>query len=243
MTTTVPTRSARSARGLSRRAALAGALLLPLAACSGGGSSDSSGSGSGSGASDGGADASASASGVQIEDAWVKATDSDMTGAFARISNTSDKDLKLVAARCDAAGMVELHEVTDGTMRAVKGGLPLPAHGKLMLEPGGYHVMLMDLKKALKPGEEVDITLELSDGSTVPMKAVIKDYAGAKEDYSPGGGASDGGGMDHGGHDHDHDHEGHDHEGHDHGHEGHDHGHDHKGHDHDDHKGHEDHGH
>lgn len=198
----------RHTSALSRRTLFSSLALLPavgLAACSGEDNPAAS-------ASDGGGDAADSGSeGVTVTDPWVKAADSDMTGAFMILHNAGSTDLELTAAHCDRAGMVELHEVTDGTMRAVEGGLPLPAGGDLRLEPGGYHVMLMDLQGALKPGEDLPLTLEFSDGSRIDVDAVVKDYAGAQEDYAPGHDSSDDGGAE--GHDmHDQD------DMHDHGH-------------------------
>ena len=79
------------------------------------------------------------------------------------------------------AGVVEIHEmVMDGNvmkMRAVA-GLDLPAGKAVDLKPGGYHVMLMDLKQELKPGELVPVTLviEGKDGKreTVEVAAAVR---------------------------------------------------------------------
>jgi hypothetical protein len=64
------------------------------------------------------------------------------------------------------------------TMRAVPGGLDLPAGKVVELKPGGYHVMLMDLKTALKAGQAVDLSLvvEGADGKkeTIAVKAPVK---------------------------------------------------------------------
>lgn len=208
MTSTIPSRIA-----FSRRFALAGLLALPLAACGNAASSDKTADPA---ASDSGSDGATHP--VTITDPWVKATDTDMTAAFGVLHNTGKKDLTLTAASCADAGMVELHEVTDGKMHPVDGGMKLPAGGELTLEPGGYHVMLMGLKRELVPGDELKIELTFEDGLKLPVTAVVKDYSGAKEDYAPG--ASDGGGHDahdHGAHDdHAHDHDDHNHDGHNH---------------------------
>ena len=86
-----------------------------------------------------------------------------------------------MAARSPVAGVVEIHEMTmvDNVMkmRAVP-GLDLPAGKAVELKPGGYHVMLMDLKAPLKAGDSVALTLviEGKDGKkeTVAVKAPVK---------------------------------------------------------------------
>jgi copper(I)-binding protein len=104
------------------------------------------------------------------------------SGAFMHITSASGG--KLVAASSPVAGVVEVHEMAmDGNvmkMRAVP-ALDLPAGKAVELKPGGYHVMLMDLKQQLKPGETVALTLtvEGKDGKreTVEIKAPVKPLA------------------------------------------------------------------
>lgn len=121
-----------------------------------------------------------------VADAWVRGTVAQQkaTGLFARI--TSAQGGKLVAAASPVAGVVEIHEMTmDGTMmkmRALTQGLDLPAGKAVELRPGGYHVMLMDLKQPLKDGETVPVTftVEGKDGKreTIEIKAPVKPLAG-----------------------------------------------------------------
>lgn len=175
----------------TRRAALLGLVSLPvlplLAACDGG---------TASGASDGGS-SGATASALSVTDPWAKAAESDMTGVFGVLKNTTDKDVHVTGAKSPAAGMCELHEtITDSTgassMQKAENGFVVLAGGEFALEPGANHIMLMQLTGPLKPGDEVEVTLELEDGTTIPFTAAVKEFTGAKENY---GGASDGGGM------------------------------------------------
>jgi periplasmic copper chaperone A len=116
-----------------------------------------------------------------VNDAWVRGTVAQQkaTGMFAQI--TSVKGAKLVAASSPVAGVVEIHEMSmDGTvmkMRAVP-SLALPAGKAVELKPGGFHIMLMDLKQPLKAGDAVPIVLvvEGSDGkrSNVDVKATVR---------------------------------------------------------------------
>ena len=99
---------------------------------------------------------------VVVTGAWVRATvvSQKATGAFMKL--VSDNDVTLVSARSDIAGTVEVHEMKMENdvmrMRAVD-GLKLPANQLVELKSGGYHLMMMDLKKQLKLGTEAQITL------------------------------------------------------------------------------------
>lgn len=129
--------------------------------------------------------ASATAGGcdVTVSDAWVKAAESGMTGEFGILTNNGESDATIVAGTSPAAAVVELHEVTDGVMREIDGGFVVPAGGSLTMEPGGYHVMLMQLTGPIAPGDEVTTVLECADGGEVKFVATAKDFAGGNEDY------------------------------------------------------------
>ncbi len=106
---------------------------------------------------------------VEVKDAWVRASVQGQmaTGAFMKLK--SKDGAQLVSVSTPAAGVAEVHEMKmEGDvmkMRAVP-ALDLPAGKTVELKPGGYHVMLMDLKTALKKD------------STVPLTLVFKDAAG-----------------------------------------------------------------
>jgi copper(I)-binding protein len=126
---------------------------------------------------------------VEVKDAWVRGMveAQTTTGAFMRI--TSKSAARLVGARSPAAGMVEIHQTTmEGgvmRMRPVE-AIELPAGKTVELKPGGYHVMLMQVPRALKEGETVPVTLvvEGKDGKrqTVEVKAPVKALATSKHD-------------------------------------------------------------
>ncbi|WP_145010157.1 copper chaperone PCu(A)C [Kocuria salsicia] len=153
-------------------------------------------------ASGGGAESSPSASQsasdapLTLDNGWAKAADSGTTAAFGTLTNTSDKDVTVTGASADGtAGSVQLHEtVTDSTsgsttMRQKDGGFTIPAGKSTALEPGGNHIMLMDLTCSLKAG--ADLTLQLhSDAGTKTVTVPVRDYSGAKEEYTPGEDAS-----------------------------------------------------
>ncbi len=116
-----------------------------------------------------------------VKDAWVRGTvpQQKATGLFAQI--TSAGGGKLVSASSPVAGIVEIHEMAMAgdvmKMRAVP-GLDLPAGKAVDLKPGGYHVMLMELKQPLKAGDTVPVTLviEGKDGKmeSIEVKAPVK---------------------------------------------------------------------
>jgi periplasmic copper chaperone A len=149
-------------------AAAAVLLALSLAGC---------GEAEGASASDGGGT-------ITIEDGWVRATagtdDPTMSAAFMVINNGTDKDVALTAAASPVAGMVQLHEMVmadgDMVMQEVADGITVAAGRGKVLEPGGFHVMLMDVQQELAPGDEAEVTLTFSDGSTQTLTLPVKEF-------------------------------------------------------------------
>jgi hypothetical protein len=159
-----------------RGAAVVAALFLTtavLTAC--GSSSDEAGSSSTSGAS------------VTATDPWVKAVDSGMTAAFMTITNGSDSEVVLTGASTPDSPEVQLHEMVmengEMVMQEKKGGITIPAGGDAVLEPGGDHIMFMDVTSPIEPGDTVPVTLTFSDGSTLQVEALAKTYEGGNEPY------------------------------------------------------------
>jgi copper(I)-binding protein len=117
---------------------------------------------------------------VTVTDAWVRGTVAGQmaTGAFMKLQ--SAKDARLLEAASPVAGVVEIHEMALENnvmrMRAVP-ALPLPAGRTVELKPGGYHVMLMDLKQQMKEGEVVPVTLVVETAGkreTIEVKAPVR---------------------------------------------------------------------
>ena len=115
---------------------------------------------------------------VEIKDAWIRTSvpGQKATGAFMKI--TAKEGTRLVSVASPVAGVAEVHEMKmDGgvmTMRAVTGGLELPAGKTVELKPGGFHVMLMDLKAALPKDSTVAMTLTFKDAKGVESKVELK---------------------------------------------------------------------
>lgn len=118
---------------------------------------------------------------VSVQDAWVRATvpQQKATGAFMRL--TAPQDMRLVGASSPVAGVTEVHEMklVDNVMkmRAVP-VLDLPAGQAVELKPGGYHIMLLDLKQPVAQGASVPLTLvfEGKDGQrqTQELQAPVR---------------------------------------------------------------------
>ena len=128
---------------------------------------------------------SAFAQNVTVADGWVRATvqGQKATGAFMKI--TAKDQAKLVAVSSPAAGIGEIHEMKMDKevmkMAALPNGLDLPAGKTVELKPGGYHVMLMDLKAPLAADSTVPVTLTFQDAkgnkTTQELKLPVKAMA------------------------------------------------------------------
>ena len=118
---------------------------------------------------------------VQVKDPWVRATvpQQTATGAFMQIS--SPTGARVVSVSSPVAGVAELHHMTMENdvmkMRAVP-AIEVPAGKAVELKPGGYHVMMMNLKGQMKEGDMVPLTLvvEGKDGKrqTLEVKAPVR---------------------------------------------------------------------
>lgn len=137
---------------------------------------------------------SAATSTLTLADGWVKAVDTGMTGMFGTLRNTGTTPVTVVGGTSDVAGMIETHEVVmvDGEMKMQPkaGGFVIPAGGTHELAPGRDHIMLMGLKKPVKAGDQVSVTLKLGDGSTVTVSGLGKPFTAGNESYQPSPGMS-----------------------------------------------------
>lgn len=128
----------------------------------------------------------ACAADLEVTSPWVRGTVAGQkaTGAFMELRSAAGT--AIVGASSNVAGITEIHEMKmDGGVMKMKAmpRLELSAGKPLSLAPGGYHVMLMDLKQQLKKGDVVNITLQLEGTGkkteTVDIKAEVRDLAAA----------------------------------------------------------------
>ena len=110
---------------------------------------------------------------VKVEAAWARATVQGQKGTGAFMKITASEGTQLVGVSSTAAGVAEVHEMKmDGNimkMRALP-SLDLPAGKAVEFKPGGYHIMLMDLKQALTVGSKLPLTLSFKDAKGVQSK-------------------------------------------------------------------------
>lgn len=145
---------------LSLMLAMTALLALGLAAC--GGDDDDDGGGA-----------------VTVGDPYVRSAGQGVAAAYFTLTGGGEDD-RLIGASSDVAATAQVHEVvTEGSssqMQEVE-GIDIPAGGAITFEPGGYHLMLIDLDHALEVGEEVEFTLEFENAGEVTVTADVEDFS------------------------------------------------------------------
>ena len=130
-----------------------------------------------------------------ISQAWSRATPNGakIAGGYLTIENRGAAPDRLIGGSGDIAGKVEVHEMSMNngvmTMRPLDKGLAIEPGKTVKLAPGGYHLMMFDLKGPLKQGEKVPVTLQFEKAGNVNLSLDVQ-----------GVGAQAPGGMDHSGH-------------------------------------------
>ena len=134
----------------------------------------------------------ASTPAIEISDTWVKSSEMSMVGGmtavYGTITNNSNQDVVLVGGHTDVTERVEVHEMAmsggEMVMQQIEGGLVIPAGEKVTLEPGGNHMMLMDLSKAVIAGETISVTFDLEGADDVTIEGIMaKPAEGGDENY------------------------------------------------------------
>lgn len=126
--------------------------------------------------------------GIRIDDAWVRASavtspmgetnNMPMTAAYLLITNDSHNTDRLLGAESAAARVVEIHQTVMQNDVASMQHMPsveIPGGGTLKFEPGGYHLMLIDLQQPLAAGDEIEITLNFETAGKVTLTAAVTD--------------------------------------------------------------------
>lgn len=124
------------------------------------------------------------AANISVTDAWARATvpGQQVSGAFMHIQ--SDADARLVGVSSPAVARVEVHEMKmDGDVMRMRevGAIDLPKGKTVALEPGGFHLMLMNPNKPIAAGDVVPLTLVVESGGkrqTVEVKAEARGMGG-----------------------------------------------------------------
>jgi copper(I)-binding protein len=126
---------------------------------------------------------------IKVENAWVRAPAPGQAVVGGFLDITSSRKAKLLSASSPVAGTTELHEMSmkDGVMmmRAVQ-EIDLPKGQVVKLQPGGLHIMLIDLKRQLKPGDKVPLTLKVQtkkSSQTIEVQAEVRDPMAAGQHH------------------------------------------------------------
>lgn len=118
-------------------------------------------------------------SGIRVTDPWSRAVGKMAHSAvtYMTLENTGDASDRLLSASAPVAGKVELHtHIADGTvmrMRAVQ-AIDVGPHAKVRLQPGGLHVMLIDLKGPLAAGSSFPLTLKFEKAGEITVDVAVK---------------------------------------------------------------------
>lgn len=115
---------------------------------------------------------------LSVEQPWSRATPpgSKIGVGFMRLRNAGSAPARVVGVSSPVAGRVEMHVTTrDGDVMRMRhvSSLEIPAGGAVALKPGGAHLMLMDLKRPLKVGDRVPLTLKLEKGGDVTVELPV----------------------------------------------------------------------
>ena len=123
---------------------------------------------------------------IEISQAWARALPPVVPNgaAYFTLVNHSNKDIVVTGVSSDIAKHSMLHEsyFDDGkvAMRHIE-ELVINPHKSVIFKPGGFHVMLMGLKKPLTKGGEFTMSFQLKDGSQITTSVTVKDTPSMKE--------------------------------------------------------------
>jgi copper(I)-binding protein len=122
---------------------------------------------------------------VTVQEAWARETIGEVavSAGYGRIENGTDEAVRLVGAEAPVAGRIEIHNVANegGVMRMheLAAGLEVPAGASIELRPGGYHLMLLDLRRPLRAGEAVPVTLRFDGAPPLQADFAVRSAADA----------------------------------------------------------------
>jgi periplasmic copper chaperone A len=130
---------------------------------------------------------------IHLENAWARRTPPmaqqeqgshggsalgpDNSALYVTVKNQGREPDALISAATAVATAVELHEVIQKDGKMVMQPRPhvdVPAGGTLEMKPGSYHIMLLGLKQALKPGDTVNVTLTFQKAGQMSVAAPVK---------------------------------------------------------------------
>ena len=130
-----------------------------------------------------------------ITQAWSRATPggAKVAGGYLTIENKGSTPDRLIGGSADVADKVQVHEMTMNngvmTMRPLDQGLTIEPGKTVKLAPGGYHLMLLDLKSPLKRGDKVPVTLEFEKAGKVKLSFDVQGVGAQGPTTTPSSGS------------------------------------------------------
>ncbi len=135
---------------------------------------------------------------IHVADAWARSPSEDVAAVYFSAHNGQEEEDRLIGASSPVAGRAEVHETVeeDGEMqmRPVE-AVPIGPDETVEFEPGGYHVMLLDLGEPLEVGSTITVVLEFERAGQVPVEAIVKPYVPEEGHMGDMGGMDEEGGM------------------------------------------------
>jgi periplasmic copper chaperone A len=131
--------------------------------------------------------ACSSRGGIQVAEAWMRPAGSGENGAvYLIIHNDSSADDELTGVLTEAAEAAEMHtsQMNGDVMQMQQlESVPLPASAATRFEPGGLHIMLVGLKKDLKVGNKIEITLQFQNAEDLTLSVPVSDMPVQEEGH------------------------------------------------------------
>jgi copper(I)-binding protein len=127
--------------------------------------------------------------GIEVRDAWTRPAAQGGNGAiYFVIENHSAEMQEMIGVTSDIAEAVEMHESQMNgdvmEMRQLQ-SVPLESGEELVFEPGGLHIMLIDLKQDLKTGDQVQLTLHFANYEDMQLTVPVQDTPASDSEHSP----------------------------------------------------------
>lgn len=124
---------------------------------------------------------------ISIGHPWARPTAPGAAGAaYLSLENSGGEADKLVSAASSVAGTTQLHQTIDEggvmKMREAAGGVELAPHATVAFKPGGYHIMLMNLKHPLREGEHIPLTLTFAKAGSIGVEVYVEKSATGGQD-------------------------------------------------------------
>jgi copper(I)-binding protein len=115
---------------------------------------------------------------IEIKDAWIRPAEAGMNSAVYFVIDNPGEQERLIAAQSTIANAVEIHrsdiDATGVAHMEKLESVIIPAHDQLVFEPGGLHIMLLELSRDLVPDEEIQLRLHFEKQGDVTIDVPVE---------------------------------------------------------------------